>query len=60
MTVQNIMRIVPSMQSIALAGENIRLIKKKKIKTKDIVSTGMKNIIGVEFIRLQSQFYGSI
>ena len=55
MTVQSIMRIVPLVQATALAGENIKLIKKKKIETKDIVDTGMKNIVGIEFIRLQSQ-----
>ena len=55
MTAKNIMKIVPSMQAIALTRENIKLIKKKKIKSKDIIDTGMTNIIGIEFIKLQSQ-----
>lgn len=52
---KSIIGLVPIMQATALAGENFRLVKKKKIKTKDIVGLGMKNIVGVEFIKLQSQ-----
>jgi len=42
------------MQSLALTGENIKLAKKKKIKTHDIVKAATKTIIGVELIKVQS------
>jgi len=58
--VQDIMHVGVTAQAGALAGENIRLLKKKEITTKDMVSTGMKNIIGVRLIQLQSQVIGGL
>lgn len=42
------------MQSLGLAGENIKLSKKKNIKTHDIVKAATKNIIGINLIRVQA------
>jgi len=48
MTVQ---KIIPDMASVALVMENIRALKKEKLKTKDLAELGVKNIVGVKLIR---------
>ena len=58
--VKGIMNAGVALQSTALLGENLRLAKKKKIKTGDIVSTGMKNIVGVSLIQSQSKIIGGL
>lgn len=37
-------------QALALAGENLKLVKKKKKKAKDLLKTGVKNIVGIKLI----------
>lgn len=37
-------------QALALAGENLKLVKKKKKKAKDFLKTGVKSIIGIKLI----------
>ena len=51
-----IIKTVPTFQAVALVGENIKVFKKKKkLKAKDFVKLGAKNIIGTEFIKLTAQ-----
>ena len=59
MTTKQIARLIPTMSALALAGENIKLAKKKKT-TKDILETGMKNIVGVNMLKIQAGFIESI
>ena len=48
-------------QSAALAGSNLKLIKKKKkVGTKGIVKAGVTNIAGIELIRLQGGLIGGL
>ena len=54
MMIQNIMNLIPTMQSVALLSENVRVAKKKKVSTKDLVGLGATNIVGIEFIKLES------
>jgi hypothetical protein len=42
------------MQSTTLVAENVKACKlgsKKKIKTKDMLETGMKNIVGINLMK---------
>jgi len=48
------MSLIPTIQAVALAGENVKVAKKKKVKTGDLVGLGAKNIVGIEFIKLES------
>jgi hypothetical protein len=57
-TAKEILKIVPTIQSTALVGENVKLLKKKKKKSKDFVKIGVKNIIGTEFIKAESDLIG--
>lgn len=51
-----IIRTVPTLQALALVGENVKVFKKKKkLKTKDIIGLGAKNIIGVNLIKITAQ-----
>lgn len=54
----NLLRLARDMQAVALAKENIRLAKKKKAGTKDIVKTGTTNIVATSLIRAQAQLGG--
>jgi len=54
MTYKQIMSLVPTLQATALVTENIKVAKKKKLGVKDMAGLGVKNIIGTEFIKLES------
>jgi len=58
--VKPILNVGVAAQSAALLGENVRLAKKKKVTTKDMVSTGMKNIVGVPLLQAQSKIIGGL
>jgi hypothetical protein len=60
MTYKNIMRVIPIVQAASLVGENMKVLNKKKVKTKDVVNMGMKNIIGVSLIQAESQFINDL
>ncbi len=42
-----------AVQALRLAGESLKVAKKKKVKTKDIVGLGLKNIVGISLIKAQ-------
>lgn len=54
------MNLVPVMQSTQLVGENLKLVKKKKTSTKDIVGLGIKNIVGTNLIKINADLIGSL
>ena len=60
MSYKNIMKIIPSLQAVALAKENIRTVKKKKIKTEDMIDMGAKNIIGTNLIKINADLIGGL
>ncbi len=55
MTAKEILRIAPALSSLALVNKSLRLARKKKIRTKDIVDTGVTNIVGTALIHEQSK-----
>ena len=61
MSVKDIAGLIPTMSSVALVSDNLKTVSKKKpLKTKDMVNMGVKNIVGVEMIKLQSQLVGGL
>lgn len=60
MALKDIMNIVPMVQSASLVNENVKFLNKKKVKTKDIVKLGMKNIVGVNLIKAESDIIGTL
>ena len=60
MTAKDIAGLIPTMQSIALVSENIKVSRKKKITTGDMVGLGMKNIVGVSLIKVESDLIAGL
>ena len=60
MTTKSILGLIPTIQAAALAGENVRVAKKKKVDTKDLVGLGVKNIVGIEVIKLESSLIAGL
>ena len=60
MVYKEILNLVPVMQSTALLGENMILLKKKKKKSKDFIETGMTNIFGTAMIKAQADMIGGM
>jgi len=48
------MSLIPTIQAAALASENVKVVKKKKVGTGDLIGLGAKNIVGIELIKLES------
>ena len=48
--VKSLAKLAQTGQALALAGENLKLVKKKKKKSKDFLKTGVKNIVGIKLI----------
>jgi len=60
MTVRQIMNLVPIAHSIAILSENVKVAKKKKVKSKDLIGLGLKNVVGIEFVKLESGLIAAI
>ncbi len=54
MVSKQILNLIPTVQAAALVGENLRVAKKKKVDSKDFIGLGVKNIVGIEVIKLES------
>ena len=46
--------IARTAQAVALTKENLKLTKKKKTKVKDIIDIGVKNVVGINLIKIQA------
>ena len=55
MDLKPVIRIAPTLQSVALAQNALKLIKKKRKRTKDIVETGTTTLFGTALIHEQSK-----
>ncbi len=60
MVVQAIVNLIPTAQALALLSENVRVVKKRKKDVKDFMKLGVTNIVGLEFIRLESGLIAKI
>ena len=60
MSYQAIARLIPTLQAAALAGENLKVVKKKKKKTGDMVGMGAKNIVGTNLIKINADLIGGL
>lgn len=54
----NILGVVPLAQSLALAGENIKFVKKKDKDVGDFIGQGIGNIVGASLIDETAKFTG--
>ena len=58
--IKPILRVAAIAQSAALAGNALRLVRKKKKKSKDFMKVGVETIIGSAIIAEESKFINSI
>ena len=54
-----ILGLVPLAQSVALAGEGAKFVKKKDKDVGDFIGHGVKSIVGVELMKDTSNIIGS-
>lgn len=60
MAYKAIMGLVPTLHATSLVGENLKVVKKKKVETGDLMKLGVKNIVGIELIKLESGLIGGL
>ncbi|HDK42071.1 MAG TPA: hypothetical protein ENG87_01725 [Candidatus Pacearchaeota archaeon] len=60
MTTKQIINLIPTIQAMTLANENIKIVKKKKVKAKDLMGLGAKNLIGIELIKIESSLIAGL
>ena len=60
MAIKQILNLIPTLQAAALVGENVKVTKKKDIKSKDLIGLGVKNIVGIEIIKLESSLIAGL
>ncbi|KKN08057.1 hypothetical protein LCGC14_1060560 [marine sediment metagenome] len=58
--VRSLINLAQAAQALALTTEGIRVSKKKKKTTKDILGLGVKSIVGVSLIRATGQAAGNL
>ena len=56
MSYTDVLKIIPTMQSLALAGHNYSFVKKKKKSMEDFLYHGTENIVGTSLIKDTAQF----
>ena len=52
--------MIPTMQSLALVSHNLKVVKKKKQTTKDMVELGVGNIVGVSMIKINADLISGL
>ena len=60
MDIKNIANIIPLAQAASLANENVKVLNKKKVNSKDMLKLGVTNIVGTSIIKMESDFIGSL
>ena len=59
MSYKTIAALIPTIQAATLVNENVKASKKKS-GTKDMIGLGMKNIIGISVIKLESDLIAGL
>lgn len=60
MGAKEILNVVPTVQSLALAGNALKLAKKKKKKVGDFLLSGVETMTGAAFIKDEASFIGGM
>ena len=60
MVTKTILGLANTMQSLNLISHNLKVVKKKKQTTKDMVELGVGNIVGVEMIGLNADLISTL
>ncbi len=59
MSYKSIAMLIPTIQAATLVNENVKASKKKS-RTGDMIGLGMKNIVGVNIIKLEAGLIGGL
>ena len=60
MSYKAIANMIPTMQSLALISHNLKVVKKKKKTTKDMIDLGVTNIVGTSMIKINADLIGTL
>ena len=60
MTYKDILKVAPTLQAVALVGENLKVAKKKDKSVGDMVGLGVKNVVGTSLIKTESDLIASL
>jgi len=60
MSYKTIAGLIPTLQSVALVSHNLKVVKKKKPTTKDMVDLGVTNIVGTSMIKINADLIGTL
>jgi len=60
MDIKNIANLIPLAQAATLVNENVKVLNKKKVNSKDMLKLGVTNIVGTSIIKMESDFIGSL
>ena len=55
-----LLNVSRAVQALSLVGASIKVSKKKKVKTKDIVGLGITTIAGLSLLKAQKQIASSL
>lgn len=59
-TAKEILKLVPTIQSVQLANENLKLVNKKKKTSNDFMKMGVKNIFSTSLIKAEADLIGEL
>jgi len=61
MTIKDIAGLVPTMMGVTMVSDNLKVVNsKKKMKTKDVVNMGVKNIVGASMLKSTAGIIGGL
>lgn len=56
MAVNDLLKVVPTIQAASLLDYNVRFAKKKKKKARDFLEVGVTNVVGTRIIKATDDF----
>lgn len=54
-----LLRLIPTLQSLSIVAENAKFVKKKNKTTKNFIDVGVGNMIGVALTKETADFIGN-
>jgi hypothetical protein len=60
MSYKAIANLIPIIQSASLVSHNLKVVNKKKNKTKDMIDLGVTNIVGTSMIKINADLIGGL
>ena len=59
MTYQDIAKLIPTMQGVALVSHNLKAVKKKS-SAKDMIDLGVTNVVGTSMLKINADIIAGL